>query len=111
MNLPRTIRVGNVDKTELGFLGISIRECLRVSQLGVTFGHSKFAAHYLSLANITTESSMAKKGWFPELIVTNKRSAERFVTSGFMSPPQPQMPSQSSGGKSSKWLKFVGGAK
>ena len=73
LTLPKTLRVANVDKHELGDLGISIRECMRVSLIGNTFGHPKFANFFSNQAEITTESSMAKRGWFAELFVTAKR--------------------------------------
>jgi hypothetical protein len=81
INIPRTIRVGNVDKTELGHLDISIRGCLNIAQLGQTFGHPIFAGYYASLANINTETSMSKKGWLLQQAIS--RRSERMVSSGF----------------------------
>jgi len=77
LTLPKTTKVGNVDKQELGELGISIRECLRVALIGKTFGHKHFAAFFENQANIITETSMAKRGWFSELFVTAKKFTER----------------------------------
>jgi hypothetical protein len=100
---PKTIRVGNVDKHELGDLGISVREGMRVAMIGETFGHKRFAQFFYDQANIVTESSMAKRGWFQELFVTSKRSAERMT--GTISPmrmgPTPGEPQ-------SKWSKLFG---
>jgi hypothetical protein len=100
---PKTIRVGNVDKHELGDLGISVREGMRVAMIGTTFGHKMFAQFFFDQANIVTESSMAKRGWFQELFVTSKRSAERMT--GTMNPNRP---GPTPGEPQSKWSKLFG---
>jgi hypothetical protein len=46
LTLPRSTKVGNVDKHELGDLGISVREGLRVALIGDTFGHPIFARFF-----------------------------------------------------------------
>lgn len=99
--VPKTIRVGNVDKQELGTLGISVREGMRVAMIGNTFGHPIFAKFFFDQANIITESSMAKKGWFQELFVTSKRSAEKMTGSITQARPTPGEPQ-------SKWSKLFG---
>lgn len=81
LNLPVSTKVGNVDKLELGDMGISVREGLRVALLGKTFGHTQFATFFANQANIITDTSMAKKGWFSELFVSSKRFMEK--SSGF----------------------------
>ena len=83
--MPRSTKVGNVDKHELGELGISIRESLRVALIGKTFGHKTFANFFENQANIITDTSMAKKGWLAELFVTSKKSTDR---SNWNAPPQ-----------------------
>ena len=81
LNLPRSTKVGNVDKMELGSLGISIRESLRVALIGKTFGHPIFADFFANQANIITDTSMAKRGWLAELFVTSKKFTERAASS------------------------------
>ena len=105
LTLPRSTKVGNVDKHELGDLGISVREGLRVALIGDTFGHPIFARFFSMQSNIVTDSSMAKKGWFTELFVTSKRFAERANTSS----PRPGGPTP--GEPQSKWSKLFGGSK
>ncbi|MCK9370007.1 hypothetical protein M0R04_08900 [Candidatus Dojkabacteria bacterium] len=105
LTLPKSTKVGNVDKHELGDLGISVREGLRVALIGETFGHPVFAKFFTMQSNIVTDSSMAKKGWFTELFVTSKRFAER--TTGSLSRPAGQVP----GEPQSKWSKLFGGSK
>jgi len=97
LTLPKTTKVGNVDKEELGHLGISIRECLRVALIGKTFGHRKFAEFFENQANIITDTSMAKRGWFSELFVTAKRFTEK--ASGGGSPQIVGIPAKESEGK------------
>ena len=97
LTLPKTIKVGNVDKQELGELGISIRECLRVALIGKTFGHRRFAEFFENQANIITDTSMAKRGWFSELFVTAKRFTEK--ASGGSSPQLVGIPAKESEGK------------
>ena len=77
LNMPSSIKTSNVDKFELGQLGISIRECLRVSLIGKTFGHRTFANFFENQANIITDTSMSKRGWLAELFVTSKKSTDR----------------------------------
>jgi hypothetical protein len=77
LGMPRSTKVGNVDKQELGELGISIRECLRVALIGKTFGHRQFSNFFENQANIITDTSMAKKGWLAELFVTSKKSTSQ----------------------------------
>ena len=84
LTLPKSTKVGNVDKHELGDLGISIRESLRVAMIGETFGHPIFAKFFAQQANIITDTSMAKKGWFTELFVSQRRFTESAKAS---SPP------------------------
>jgi hypothetical protein len=102
LTLPKSTKVGNVDKHELGDLGISVREGLRVAMIGNTFGHPIFAKFFHDQANIVTDSSMAKKGWFTELFVTSKRFAER--TTGSLS----SRPTPTPGEPQSKWSKLFG---
>jgi len=103
LTLPKTIKVGNVDKQELGALGISIRECLRVALIGKTFGHKRFADFFENQANIITDTSMAKRGWFSELFVTAKRFTEKL--SGGPAPQLVGVPAKEPGGKLSSFLK------
>ncbi len=100
--LPKSTKVGNVDKHELGDLGISVRESLRVAMIGDTFAHPRFAKFFLNQSFIITDSSMAKRGWFTELFVTSKRFAER--TSANVSRPAGPNP----GEPQSKWSKLFG---
>lgn len=74
---PRTTKVSNLNKFELGELGISVRESMRIALLGKTFHHPIFAKFFLDQAGIISDSAMSKNGWFTELFVTSKKYASR----------------------------------
>jgi len=99
LNKPRSTKVSNLNKDELGDLGISIRDSMRIALLGKSFGHKKFANFFLNQAGIVSDSAMSKEGWFTELFVTSKRYASRSSSSEVKSLPQ------SSKGK---WKMFSG---
>jgi len=75
-----TTRVGNIDpRSELGMLQFSVRTNKYLELVGKTFGDDDFAKFWGDQSEIITSSSMAKKGWLPELVVSQKRFASRTV--------------------------------
>jgi len=88
LNRVRSIKVSNLDKDELGDLGISVRDSMRISLLAKSFGHPKFANFFLQQAGIVSDSAMSKGGWFTELFVTSKRYASRDTSSSIKTLPQ-----------------------
>lgn len=70
-------KVANLDKTELGDLGISVRDCQDIAALARFLHHRKFAQYFSGTGEITLATSMAKKGWFTELFVTSKKFAHK----------------------------------
>ena len=62
-NSKRSTKVSNLNKDELGDLGISVRESMRIALLGKSFGHSKFGNFFLDQAGIVSDSAMSKDGW------------------------------------------------
>lgn len=81
-------KVGNLDKTELGDLGISVRHAQEISNFSRFLRHKAVSKHFANLSEITSATSMSKKGWFVELFVTSKKFAHKGVLSGQMSPNQ-----------------------
>ena len=75
-------KVGNLDKNELGDLGISVRHAQEIANFSRFLGHTAVAGHFGNLAEITLSTSMSKKGWFVELFVTSKKFAHKGVLSG-----------------------------
>lgn len=88
LNKPRSTKVSNLNKEELGDLGISVRECMRIALLAESFGHKKFARFFLNQSTIVSDSAMSKEGWFTELFVTSKRYASRESSSNVKTLPQ-----------------------
>ncbi len=81
-------KVSNLNKIELGDLGISVRESMRIALLAKTFHHQIFANFFMRQAGIITDSAMSKEGWFTELFVTSKRYATRTSSSDVNALPQ-----------------------
>ena len=88
LKIPKSTKVSNLNKDELGHLGISVRDCMRIALLGESFGHKKFANFFMRQAGIISDSSMSKEGWFTELFVTSKRYASRASSSSIKELPQ-----------------------
>ena len=87
-NKPRSTKVSNLNKDELGDLGISVRDNMRIALLAKSFGHPRFANFFLNQAGIVSDSAMSKEGWFVELFVTSKRYASRESSSSVKTLPQ-----------------------
>lgn len=67
-------KVGNLDpKTELGNLTITVRDLQRISLLGNTLGHKGFARFFFAQGEIMLATSASKKGWLPELFVSQRK--------------------------------------
>ncbi len=92
-------KVSNLNKAELGELGISVRESMRIAVLANTFHHPIFANFFLQQAGIISDSAMSKDGWFTELIVTSKKYASRESSSEVKNIPE---------FKKGKWKMFSG---
>lgn len=88
LNKKDPTKVSNLNEEELGSLGISVRNSMRIALLGDTFGHKKFAQFFRNQAKIIQESSMSKEGWFTELFVTSKKYASRESSSSVKATPQ-----------------------
>lgn len=88
LNKLRSTKVSNLDKDELGDLGMSIRDSMRIALLAKTFGHKMFANFFMNQAGIISDSAMSKDGWFTELFVTSKKYASRTSSSNVKTLPQ-----------------------
>ena len=88
LNKPHSTKVSNLNKEELGDLGMSVRDSMRIALLAQSFGHPKFANFFLKQAGIISDSAMSKDGWFTEIIVTSKRYASRESSSNVKTLPQ-----------------------
>jgi len=89
LNRPSSIKVSNINpKTELGDVGITIREAMKIGVLAETFKHPIFAHFFYQLAGITTDSAMSKDGWFTELFVTSKKYSQKASQASINNLPQ-----------------------
>jgi len=88
LNKPSSIKVSNVNKLEMGDVGITVREALKIGALADTFQHPVFAKFFYGLAGITTDSSMSKDGWFTELFVTSKKYSQKASQASINNLPQ-----------------------
>jgi hypothetical protein len=66
-------KVGNLSKTELGMLNISVRDCLRISLLADNLGKQGFSNFFRNQAEIVLATSASKEGWLPELFVSQRK--------------------------------------
>jgi len=75
-----TTRVANLDPSkELGMLQFSVRTNQYLGLIGNVCGDKDFADFWKAQSEIITSTSMSKKGWLPELVVSQKRFASRTV--------------------------------
>jgi len=70
-------KVSNLTKEELGTLHMSVRDCERIALIALTFRHPGVASFFKLQSRITTDTAMARDGWFSELFVTSKKYASR----------------------------------
>lgn len=83
------VRAGNLSFAEIGENRVSVRDAMNLAKLGDIFHHETFAQYWEDLAGITSATSMAKKGWFLDLSISQRRIREKsksgtptFVSSG-----------------------------
>ena len=72
-------KVGNLDRRELGMLDLSVRNCEYLAKLGTMLHNKAYNEYFMQKAEITLATSMSKKGWLPELVVSQKRFTSRSV--------------------------------
>jgi hypothetical protein len=70
-------KIANLDKTELGSLGISVRDAQNIAYFAGFLGHTGVKQYFNKMGEITLSTSMSKKGWFVELFVTSKKFAHK----------------------------------
>lgn len=77
INIEDSSKVANLDKTELGMLDMSVRDCQNIALVAETLGHKGFANWMSNQSQIILRTSASKKGWLTELFVTAKRYASK----------------------------------
>jgi len=82
LNKPfRLAKVGNLSNPEIGEFGISMRDSMNLAHLGHLFGHHKFGNYFATKSKIVSATSMARRGWFMDLSISQKKVRERSKTS------------------------------
>ena len=71
------VRAGNLSFNEIGENRVSVRDAMNLAVLGDIFHHKKFASYWQDIAGITSATSMAKKGWFMDLSISQRRIREK----------------------------------
>ena len=95
LNKPfRLAKVGNLTNPEIGEFGVSMRDSMNLAHLGHLFGHHKFGNYFATRSKIVSATSMARKGWFMDLSISQKKVRER------------QKGNSSSSGEKQKWRLF-----
>jgi len=70
-------KVANLNKTEIGDLGMSVRDCQNLSKFSRFLGHKGVSKYFNTMSEITLSTSMSRNGWFPELFVSSKKFAHK----------------------------------
>lgn len=95
LRLKDSTKVSNLDKFELGKLDLSVRSCEYLAKLGYMLHNKSYGDWFMTKAEITLASSMSKKGWLPELVVSQKKFSQRTVQP--MSVPAAAVPAKKGG--------------
>jgi len=72
-------KVGNLSEKELGILPLSVRNCQYLGLVGQSLNHDSFKNFFNNQSQITLATSASKKGWLVELVVSQKKFAQRTV--------------------------------
>ncbi len=70
---PDSSKLGNLDKTELGMLDMSVRDCQAIAILCDIVEYKEVAKWLRNRAEVILATSSSKKGWLVELFVSAKR--------------------------------------
>lgn len=81
-------KVANLSVQELGMLPMSVRDNQYLALLGLTFNHKDLAAFFMGRSEIISATSMAKKGWFTELFVSQKKFTNKSSSQSINLPEQ-----------------------
>ena len=77
MHQGKLAKVGNLNSSEIGEHGISVRECMNLHFLGETFGHARFGEYFENRAKIISATSMSRRGWFMDLSISQRKIRAR----------------------------------
>lgn len=73
----KVVKTANLNHAEIGEHGISVRDALNLGNLGLIFNHPMFGEYWDTRAKIISATSMAKKGWFMDLSISQRKVRQR----------------------------------
>ena len=79
LRLGNSSKVANLDKRELGMLDLSVRNNEYLSMLGKILHNTSYQDFFRGKSEVILTTSMSKKGWLPELVVSQKKFTQRMV--------------------------------
>jgi len=88
IGLKDSSKVANLDKKELGMLDLSVRSCGYLANLGNLLNNKSYKDFFMSKGEVVLATSMSKKGWLPELVVSQKRFSQRSIQPIVPQPPK-----------------------
>lgn len=79
--LKESKKVGNLDKPELGLPDVSVRNAFDIAVFAQSQGLGKVADYFEAKAGITLDTSLTKKGFLPQLFVTQIKKDQKISSS------------------------------
>lgn len=77
IGLKDSTKVGNIDKFEIGRLDLSVRNCEYISLVGDVLNNDAVKNFYRSKGEIILATSLSKRGFFLDTMITQKRISLR----------------------------------
>lgn len=70
-------KIGNLNKTELGDIEISVRDAQKLAHLGKIFHNPAYELYFKAHAERTLSTSLSREGFLDELFVSTKKQSTR----------------------------------
>lgn len=77
-------KVGNLADQEIGKTALSVRSLLELSQYAEAEGLDLVSGYFRTRAELTSATTMGRKGFFPQIVVTNIKKEQK------LSEPKPK---------------------
>lgn len=79
LGMKDSTKVGNLDRSELGRLDLTVRNLEYLGKLGTILHNRSYNDYFMMKSEVVLATSMSKKGWLPELVVSQKKFSQRMV--------------------------------
>lgn len=77
LHLPESWKVGNLHDTEIGHSNLSVRSLLELAKYSKAEGLDIVSQYFVDRANIVAGTTMGRKGFMPQLFVTNIKKEQK----------------------------------